>query len=98
MTTNGISQTGIQSNLINQQMNELKQQNQFKPDKDKDDAIVGADTVQVTANITDKPAIEFNAINEEDAIILAQLVAQDLSKQAFGMSTQAGTEALRALI
>ena len=98
MTTNGISQTGIQSNLINQQMNELKQQNQSKPDKDKDDAIRGSDTVQVTANISDKRAIEFNAINEEDAIILADLVAQDLSKKAFGMSTQAGTEALRALI
>ena len=98
MTTSGISQTGIQSNLINQQMNELKQQNQFKPDKDKDDAIRGSDTVQVTANISDKRAIEFNAINEEDAIILAELVAQDLSKQSFGMSTQTGTEALRALI
>lgn len=98
MTTGGISQTGIQSNLINQQMNELKQQNQFKPDKDKDDAIVGTDTVKVTANIEDKPAIEFNAINEEDAIILAELVAYDLSKQSIGMSTEAGTEALRALI
>jgi len=98
MTTNGISQTGIQSNLINQQMNELKQQNQSKPDKDKDDAIRVSDTVQVTANIGDKPAIGFDAISEEDAIILTELVAQDLSKQAFGMSTQAGTEALRALI
>ena len=98
MTTNSISQTGIQSNLINQQMNEMKQQNQSKPDKDKDDAIVGTDTVKVTANISDKPLIEFDTINEEDAIILAQLVAQDLSKQAFGMSTHAGTEALRALI
>jgi len=98
MTTSGISQTGIQSNLINQQMNELKQQNQFKPDKDKDDAIRGSDTVQVTGNILDKRAIEFNAINEEEAIILAELVAQDLSKQSLGISTQAGTEALRALI
>ena len=98
MTTSGISQTGIQSNLINQQMNALKQQNQFKPDKDKDDAIRGSDTVQVTGNILNKRAIEFNAINEEEAIILAELVAQDLSKQSFGISTQAGTEALRALI
>ena len=98
MTTSSISQTGIQSNLINQQMNELKQQNQFKPDKDKDDAVRGTDTVQVTANIADKPAIEFDAINEEDAIVLAQLVANDLSKQSFGMSTHAGTEALRSLI
>ena len=98
MATSGISQTGIQSNLINQQMNELKQQNQSKPDKGKDDAIVGTDTVQITANIADKPAIEFDAISEEDAIILTELVAQDLSRQAFGMSTQAGTEALRTLI
>jgi len=98
MTPSGISQTGIQSNLINQQMNELKQQNQFKTDNGKDDAIRVSDSVQVTANTADKPAIEFNTINEEDAIILAELVAQDLSKQSFGISTQAGTEALRALI
>ncbi len=98
MTTSGISQTGIQSNLINQQMNELKQQSQSKPDKDKDDSIRRPDTVQVTANIADKRAIEFTAINEDDAIILAELVAQDLTKQSFGISTQAGTEALRALI
>ena len=43
MTTSGISQTGIQPNLINQQMNELKQQNQFKPDKGKDNGIRGTD-------------------------------------------------------
>lgn len=36
--------------------------------------------------------------SEEDLIILAELVAQDLSKESFGMYTQAGTEALRALI
>lgn len=100
MTTSGISQTGIQFNLVNQQMNanELKQQNQFKPDKGIDDAIKGTDSVQVTANIADKPAIEFDAINEEDAINLTELVAQDLSKQSFGMSIQGGTEALRTLI
>ena len=57
MTTGGISQTGIQSNLINQQMNELKQQSQSKPDKDKGDAIRGSDTVQVTADISDKRAV-----------------------------------------
>lgn len=98
MTTSSISQTGIQFNLVNQQMNELKQQNQFKPDKGIDDAIKDTDSVQVTPNIADKPAIEFDAINEEDAINLTELVAQDLSKQSFGMSIQGGTEALRTLI
>jgi len=98
MTTSGISQTGIQPNLLNPQMNELKQQNQLKPDKDKDEALKATDTVQITFNIADKLAIEFDPISEEDAINLTELVAQDLSKQSLGISTQAGTEALSNII
>jgi len=98
MTTSGISQTGIQPNLVNPQMNELKQQNQLKPDKDKDEALKATDTVQITANIADKPAIEFDPISEEDAINLTELVAQDLSNQSFGMSTPAVTQALSNII
>ncbi len=98
MTTSGISQTGIQPNLVNPQMNELKQQNQLKPDKDKDEALKATDTVQITANIADKPAIEFDPISEKDAINLTELVAQDLSNQSFGMSTPAVTQALSNII
>ena len=98
MTTSGISQTGIQPNLVNPQMNELKQQNQFKPDIDKNDAVRDTDTVKITANIADKPAIEYDAINEEEAINLTEVVVQALSKQSLGISTQAGTEALSNFI
>jgi len=98
MTTSGISQTGIQPNLVNPQMNELKQQNQLKPDKDKDEALKATDTVQITFNIADKLSVEFDPISEEDAINLTELVAQDLSKQSLGISTQAGTEAFSNII
>ncbi len=98
MTTSGISQAGIESNLINQKMNQLNQGTQAKPDKGKDDSIVGADTVKITAKISEKPAIEFEAIDEEQANILAKLVANDLSKQPFGLSTQKGTDVLRSFI
>ena len=98
MTTSGISQTGIQSNLVNQQMNELKQQTQFKAEKGKGDSPREIDIVKITANITDSPAMEFDALNEEDALILSQLVANDLGRQSFGMSTQAGMEALKTFL
>ena len=98
MATSSISQTGIESNLINQKMNQLNQEIQAKPDKGKDDPIVGADTIKITANISEKPAIEFEAIDEEQANILAQLVANDLSKQPFGLSTQKGIDVLRSFI
>jgi hypothetical protein len=96
MTTSGISQTGIESNLINQKMNQLNQGSQAKPDKGKEDPIVVADSVKITAKISEKTAIEFEAIDEEQANILAQLVANDLSKQPFGLSTQKGTDVLRS--
>ena len=98
MTTSGLSQTGIESNLVNQKMNQLNQEARAKPDKRKDDPIVGADTVKISANISERPAIEFEAIGEEQANILAQLVANDLSKQSFGLSTQKGTDVLRSFI
>lgn len=98
MTTSGISQTGIESHLINQKMNQLNQETQTKPDKGKNDPMVGTDTVKIKANISEKPAIEFEAIDEEQANILAQLVANDLSKQSFGLSTQKGTDVLRSFI
>ena len=98
MTTIDISQTGIESNLINQKMNKGPLQTQPEPNKEKDDPIVGTDTVKITANISGKPAIEFESIDEEQANILAQLVANDLSKQSFGMSSQAGIDILRSLV
>jgi len=98
MSTSGISQTGIDSSLTNQRMNALPQQPQSKPDKRKDNFTGDTDTVKITANLSAKPALEFEAIDEEKANILAQLVSSDLSKQSFGLSTQTGMEALRAFI
>ena len=98
MTTIDISQTGIESNLINQKVNKGPLQTQPEQIKKKDDPIVGADTVKITANITEKLAIEFESIDEEQANILAQLVANDLSKQSYGMSSQAGIDILRSLV
>jgi hypothetical protein len=98
MTTIDISQTGIESNLINQKVNKGPLQTQPEQIKKKDDPIVGADTVKITANISEKPAIEFEPIDEEQANILAQLVANDLSKQSYGMSSQDGIDILRSLV
>ena len=98
MTTIDISQTGIESNLINQKMNKGPLQTQPEPNKEKDDPIVGTDTVTITTNISEKPAIEFESIDEKQADILAQLVANDLSKQSYGMSTQTGIDDLRSFL
>jgi hypothetical protein len=98
MTTIDISQTGIESNLINQKMNKGPLQTQPEPNKEKDDPIARTDTVKITANISENPAIEFESIDEEQANILAQLVAKDLSKQSFGISSQAGIDILRSLV
>ena len=85
MTAINISQTGIESNLINQKMDKGPLQTQPEPNKEKDDPIAKTDTVKITANISEKPAIGFEPIDEEQANILAQLVANDLSKQSYGM-------------
>jgi hypothetical protein len=39
-----------------------------------------------------------NPIDEKQANILAQVVANDLSKQSYGMSTKTGIDALRSFI
>ena len=98
MTSIDISQTGIESNLINQKMNKGPLQTQPEPNMEKDDSIVRTDTVEITANLSEKPAIEFEPIDEEQANILAQLVANDLSKLSYGMSSQAGIDILRSLV
>ena len=98
MTTIDISQTGVEPNMVNQKVNKGPLQTQPEPNKKKDDPIVGTDTVTITTNISEKPAIEFESIDEEQANILAQLVANDLSKQSFGMSSQAGIDILRSFV
>jgi Holliday junction resolvasome RuvABC DNA-binding subunit len=99
MAIGGISQTGIDTNLINQKMNKGSLQTQPEPNKEKDDPIVGTtETVNFTANVSERLAIEFEAIDEEQANILAQLVANDLSKQSFGISTPAGTDVFRTFM
>ncbi len=96
MATSGISQTGIEANLINQKMIELNQEPQTRTEKD--DSTVLTDTVNISAKVTEKSAIEFEPIDEKQANILAQLVANDLSKQSYGMSTRTGIDALRSFI
>jgi hypothetical protein len=41
------------------------------------------DTVNISAKVTEKSAIEFETIDEKQANILAQLVANNLSKQSY---------------
>jgi hypothetical protein len=96
--TSGILQTGMQPQLINQRIDEVKQQGQFKPEVEKEDSSKNTDTVTISVNITNKPTIEFDPINEAEAINLAQSVSNDIIDQAFGMSTQGTTDALRNII
>lgn len=98
MTTNGISQMGIDSGLINQTMNEATQQTQSKTDKGTDNLTFETDTVKIAANVPEKSAIEFEALDEEKANILTQLLASALSNQPFGISTPAGTDVLRTFM
>ena len=98
MATGGITQTGIESNLIHQKMNELNQEPRTRTEKGKVDSTGTTDTVNITTKVSEKPNIEFEPIDEKQAGILAQLVANDLSKQSYGMSTGTGLDALRSFI
>ncbi|MBW1783112.1 MAG: hypothetical protein JRL30_20510 [Deltaproteobacteria bacterium] len=98
MTTGGITEAGIPSNLISQKMDELKHENQPKSAKGKEVSNDNTDTVTLTAGIWEKELMEIDAIDEKDAIALGQLAANNLGKQSLGMSTQGGLEALRALV
>jgi len=97
MTTGGISETGIPSDLIRQQMNELKPQGQNRADKANETSSEIRDTITLTAGIWERESRGINAMDEADAKILAQRMAEDPAGQFFGMSIQTGTEALRSL-
>jgi len=97
MTTGGISETGIQSNLISQQVTELKQQER-KSGKGEESFSDTEDIINLTAGIWTREKGDIDAIGEDDARVLAQLVAMNLADQPFGIATEAGTEALRAFI
>ena len=98
MTTGSITQAGIESNLIYQKMNELNQEPRTRTEKGKEESNQPTDTVNLTAQSSEKPNLEFEPIDEKQADILAQLVANDLSKQSYGMSTQTGIDALRSFL
>ncbi len=98
MTTVGITQPGIDSNLIHQKMNELNQEPRTRTEEGKDDSTRSTDTVNITARVSENPKIEFEPIDEKQAGILAQLAAKDLSQQSYGMSMQTGIDALRSFI
>jgi hypothetical protein len=98
MTTGSITQAGIESNLIHQKMNELNQEPRTRTEKGKEESNQPTDTVNLTVKSSEKPNLEFEPIDEKQADILAQLVANDLSKQSYGMSTQTGIDALRSFL
>jgi len=96
--TTGIRQAGLEYNPMNPKMNEPNPQARSKQDKVADGPVGATDTVRITASVSEKPAIEFDPIDEEQAAILSQLVANDLNKQSVGISTLAGMDALRSFI
>jgi hypothetical protein len=96
--TSGISQAGTQPELINQGINVVKQQGQSKPEVEKEDSGKNSDTAKISVNLTNKPVIEFDPISEDEAVILAQLVANDIKNQAFGMSTRGVTDTFRCIV
>ncbi len=96
--TTGIRQAGLGYNPMNPKMNELNSQTRSKEDKPVDGSVGTTDAVKITASVSEKPAIKFEPINEEQALILSQLVAKDLNKQSVGISTPAGMDVLRSFI
>ena len=88
----------MQPQLINQGNNEVKQEGQFKPEVEKEDTGKNSDTVIISVNLTNKPVIELDPITEDEAVNLAQLVANDIRNQASWMSTQGATDVLRSVI
>jgi hypothetical protein len=96
--TTGIRQAGLEYSPMNPKMNELNPQARSKQDKAAGGFAGATDTVKITASVSEKSAIEFDPIDEEQAAILSQLVANDLNKQSLGISTLAGMDVLRSFI
>jgi len=96
--TTGIRQAGLEHSPMNPKMNELNPQARSKQDKVADGPVGVTDTVKITAPVSEKPVLKFDPIDEEQATILSQLVANDLNKQSVGISTPEGMDALRSFI
>jgi hypothetical protein len=96
--TTGIRQAGLEHGPMNSKMNELNPQARSKQDKVADGSVGATDTVKITASVSEKPVLKFNPIDEEQATILSQLVANDLNRQSVGISTPEGMDALRSFI
>ena len=96
--TTGIRQAEIAYNPVNRNMTEMNSQARSKQDKPADGPVGATDTINIKASVSEKPAIEFEPIDEEKALILSQLVATDLSRQSVGISTREGMDVLRLSI
>jgi hypothetical protein len=96
--TTGIRQAGLEHSPLNPKMNELNSQARSKQDKVADGSVGVTDTVKITASVSEKPVLKFDPIDEEQATILSQLVANDLNKQSVGISAPEGMDALRSFI
>jgi hypothetical protein len=96
--TTGIRQAGLEHSPMNPKMNELNPQARSKQDKAADGFADATDTVKITASVSEKPVLKFDPIDEEQATILSQLVANDLNKQSVGISAPEGMDALRSFI
>ncbi len=96
--TTGIRQAGLEYNPMNRNMNEPNPQSRSEAKKGSEGTPGLTDTVRITSNVSKQSAMEFAAMDEEEASILGQLVANDLNKSSLGFSLQAGTQALRAFI
>ncbi len=95
MNIDGVSQTGTEMSLVQQKLMEASQGAQPKMEKEKEASERATDTVDLLTKAMEKPAIEFESLDEDEAGILAQLVAENLTNQSFGISTPAGTDVLR---
>ncbi len=98
MNIDGVSQTGTEMSLVQQKLMEASQGAQPKTEKEKEASERATDTVDLLTKAIEKPAMEFASLDEEEAGILAQLVAENLTNQAFGISTPAGTDVLRTFM
>lgn len=98
MTIEGILQTSMDTSLIHQKRSELNQETQPKMNTEKDAPSGATDTASFTAGVSERPTMEFASLDEEQASILAQLVANNLTNQPFGISTPAGTDILRTFM
>ncbi len=98
MPTNGITPTLIGSNLIDRKMNSFNRESIGNPEREKENSADPKDTVRITAGFSKSLEIEYEPMDEEQAHMLTQLVAKDLSEQSATLSGHGELEVLRSFI